>query len=86
MDIKEVSKKLCIEDSIITYGNDMAKIDINKINNDNNGKLVLVTATNPTPYGEGKTTISIGLLDAICKLGYKGVASLREPCLGPVFG
>lgn len=85
MNIKDLSRKIGIEDKIISYGNMMAKIDIDS-NNDMKGKLVLVTATSPTPYGEGKTTISIGLNDALCKLGYNSIASLREPSLGPVFG
>lgn len=85
MDIINLSKKMNIEDKIISYGNMMAKIDIDDLNN-TKGKLVLVTATSPTPYGEGKTTISIGLNDALCKLGYSSIASLREPSLGPVFG
>lgn len=84
--IYEIAKKLNIEKEIEQYGNYKAKIDYSKINNKTKGKLILVTATSPTPYGEGKTTISIGLLDALCKLGKKATASLREPSLGPVFG
>ena len=50
------------------------------------GKLILVTAINPTPTGEGKTTISIGLTEALCKMGKKAISALREPSLGPCFG
>ncbi len=86
IDIKEVASKIGIQDKISTYGNSMAKIEYEKINSEKNGKLILVTATSPTPFGEGKTTVSIGLLDALCKLNKKAIASLREPSLGPVFG
>lgn len=88
LNIKDVSLKLGIkEDKLFVYGNNMAKIIMNddEIVN-NNSSFILVTAVNPTPYGEGKTTVSIGLSDAFCKLGYKSVAALREPSLGPVFG
>lgn len=72
-------------DNIDLYGKYKAKI--NSINqNDKKGKLILVTATNPTPYGEGKTTISIGLGDALNRIGKKTLITLREPSLGPVFG
>lgn len=83
--INEIASKLNISDKIECYGNYKAKIDYAKVTG-SLGKLVLVTATSPTPYGEGKTTVSIGLLDAMCKLGIKASASLREPSLGPVFG
>lgn len=66
------------------YGDYMSKIDIDYTNK--KGKLVLVTSINPTPYGEGKTTTVIGLVDSLNKLGYKSVGSLREPSMGPVFG
>ena len=83
--IKDVANKLNIkEDDLILYGNYMAKVNTNIDNKDS--KLVLVTAITPTKYGEGKTTISIGLNDALWKLGKKSVACLREPSLGPVFG
>ena len=83
--IKEVAKYLNIsEDNIELYGNYMAKVE--KADTNNNGKLILVTAINPTKYGEGKTTISIGLSDSLNKLGNKSVVCLREPSLGPVFG
>lgn len=85
--ILEIAKKLGIhEDAILTYGKEKAKVDFHKIKNNKKGKLVLVTAVSPTPYGEGKTTVSIGLDDALCKLGYNSVLALREPSLGPVFG
>jgi formate--tetrahydrofolate ligase len=87
--IKTIAKKYGILNKyLINYGDDKAKVDL-KIMNDlpnKNGKLVLVTSINPTPYGEGKTTVVIGLTDALNKLGYKAVAALREPSMGPVFG
>ena len=66
--IKIIGKKLGIEDNLILYGNDKAKIEYNKIKKDRTGKLILVTAINPTPYGEGKTTVSIGLVDGLNKI------------------
>lgn len=71
-------------ENIVFYSDDKAKINLKEGNI--KGKLVLVTSINPTPFGEGKTTISIGLTDALCKLGKRAVLSLREPSLGPVFG
>lgn len=70
------------------YGRDKAKIDLSLFEKvkKNQGKLVLVTAITPTPAGEGKTTTTIGLADALSKLGKKAVVALREPSLGPVFG
>ena len=89
-DIKKVGKKIGIGSRYLEcFGKSKAKInlDINKkLKNENNGKLILVTSTNPTPFGEGKTTMTIGIHDAMCKLGYKSLAVLREPSLGPVFG
>lgn len=86
-DIKDICKKLDIgEDLIDVYGKYKAKIKYDKITREEKGKLILVTAINPTPYGEGKTTISIGLLDGLCALGKKAIGVLREPSLGPVFG
>lgn len=73
------------DDEFICYGNDKAKI-LRKPSNTKQGKLILVTAINPTPYGEGKTTVTIGLNDAFSKLGFSSMATLREPSLGPVFG
>lgn len=88
--IKELASKIGIEEDFLEcYGNDKAKISLdilNRINTNDIGKLILVTSMNPTPYGEGKTTITIGLHDALCALGKKSVATLREPSLGPVFG
>lgn len=84
--IKEIAKTLGIEDFIIEYGLDKAKIKFDEIPQKKNGKLILVTSINPTPYGEGKTTVAIGLLDGLRKLGKNAVAVLREPSLGPVFG
>lgn len=84
--ILEVGSKLDLsQDDLILFGSDKAKI-IKEINANPNSKLILVTAINPTPYGEGKTTVSIGLHDALCSLGKKSLAVLREPSLGPVFG
>lgn len=86
LDIREIAKKLEIEDNIELYGRDKAKINFNEINSRKEGKLILVTSINPTPYGEGKTTVSIGLNDGLNKLGKSSIAVLREPSLGPVFG
>lgn len=86
-EIKDIAKKLNISDEALElYGKYKAKIDYTKIKNDKKGKLILVTAISPTPYGEGKTTVSIGLSDALCQLGKNSVLALREPSLGPVFG
>lgn len=83
--IKEVAQHLNIEKYLEYYGKYKAKINYDEIKGEK-GKLILVTATSPTPFGEGKTTVSIGLLDALCKKGINAIASLREPSLGPVFG
>ena len=72
------------DENIEMYGKYKAKI--NKKNKKGSGKLILVTSTNPTPYGEGKTTIVIGIHDAMRKLGFNSLATLRQPSLGPVFG
>lgn len=83
--IKEVAKKLDLgEDNLYLYGNDIAKIT--SFNSNKQGKLILVTSINPTPFGEGKSTVSVGLVDAFNKIGTKAVGCLREPSLGPVFG
>ena len=77
------------EEYIELYGNYKAKIDfklLKELQNKKDGKLVLVTAINPTPAGEGKTTTTIGLADGLRKIGKKSVVALREPSLGPVFG
>jgi formate--tetrahydrofolate ligase len=88
--IADIAKKLGIgEEYIETYGRYKAKIDykILKERKDTaNGKLILVTAINPTPAGEGKTTTTVGLGDALNALGKKAMIALREPSLGPVFG
>lgn len=82
--INDIVKKIGIND-LYCYGNYMGKINYEKYNG-NKGKLILVTSINPTPYGEGKTTISIGLNDALRRLGKNSIAVLREPSMGPVFG
>ena len=75
------------EDALELYGNYKAKININKLPKDKeDGKLILVTAITPTPAGEGKTTTSVGLHDALCEIGKESIVALREPSLGPVFG
>ncbi len=85
--IENIAKKINIPlDALEFYGSNKAKIDFKKIKSNKKGKLVLVTAISPTPYGEGKTTVSIGLDDALCKLGKKSILALREPSLGPVLG
>lgn len=88
--INEIAQKLGItEDYLEQYGKYKAKISLDyydKIKNNKEGKLILVTAINPTPLGEGKTTTSIGLADAFYKINKKAVLALREPSLGPVFG
>ena len=81
--IRDVALDLGVRD-IDVYGDYKAKI--NDFPLKKRGKLILITATSPTPYGEGKTTLSIGLNDALNSLGYKSVVCLREPSLGPVFG
>lgn len=84
-DIKNIADKIGIdEDHLILYGNDKAKVK--QIDAERKGKLVLVTAINPTPYGEGKTTVSIGLCDALKMLHQNAILALREPSMGPVFG
>lgn len=87
--ITEVAAKIGItEDYLEPYGKYKAKIDLSLLKNNGSadGKLVLVTAINPTPAGEGKTTTTIGLADAMNSIGKKTVVVLREPSLGPVFG
>ena len=86
IDIKDVASKIGLNESDIEkYGNDKAKINLKKYSN-KCGKLILVTSINPTPYGEGKTTLSIGINDALNRLNKKSIVVLREPSLGPVFG
>lgn len=88
--IRDVAEKLDIrEDELELYGKYKAKLSdelMERVRDNENGKLVLVTAINPTPAGEGKTTTSIGLGEAFGKLGKKAVIALREPSLGPCFG
>ena len=88
--IMEVAKKAGIpEESVELYGNYKAKLThelFETVKDKKNGKLVLVTATNPTPAGEGKTTITVGLGQALCKLGQNAIIALREPSLGPCMG
>ena len=90
LNIAEVAAKVGIEaDDLEMYGKYKAKIAdevFEKTADRPDGKLILVTAINPTPAGEGKTTISIGLTEGLCKLGKNAVAALREPSLGPCFG
>ncbi|MDB8849115.1 formate--tetrahydrofolate ligase [Peptostreptococcus anaerobius] len=88
-DIRDIAKKINLsEDDIELYGKYKAKIDYNVLNRTKSrgGKLILTTAINPTPAGEGKTTTSIGVADALAKLGKSVIAALREPSMGPVFG
>lgn len=88
--IQEIAKKVGLnEDDLELYGKYKAKISleaINQLQSKDNGKLILVTAINPTPAGEGKTTTMIGLSQALNKLGKKSVVAMREPSLGPCFG
>ncbi|MCL1798002.1 MAG: formate--tetrahydrofolate ligase [Eggerthellaceae bacterium] len=87
--ITEIAEKLSLDSAYIEgYGTYKAKVDYNILNNNaaTDGKLILVTAINPTPAGEGKTTTTVGLADALAKLNKNVVVALREPSLGPVFG
>jgi formate--tetrahydrofolate ligase len=87
--IEEIAKKAGIDpDAIEPYGRYKAKLDLSiwKKNSGKRAKLVLVTAISPTPAGEGKTTTTVGLADALQKLGKNAIVALREPSLGPVFG
>jgi len=88
--IKDIAKDAGVDEKYLEqYGNYKAKVDYNLIKDKENvkdGKLILVTAINPTPAGEGKTTTTVGLSDALKKIGKKVVVALREPSLGPVFG
>ncbi|MBQ9624722.1 MAG: formate--tetrahydrofolate ligase [Clostridia bacterium] len=86
-DIGEIAKTAQIpDDALIRYGNTMAKVNPNKLKSNKQGKLILVTAINPTPAGEGKTTTSVGLADGLSLIGKNVMLALREPSLGPVFG
>lgn len=87
--IKEIAKSLGIpEENLSLYGNYKAKINLQNLlpQTTHKGKLILVTAITPTPAGEGKTTTSVGLVDALNRIGKKAAIALREPSLGPVFG
>ena len=88
--ITEIAAGLGISaDDLLPFGHDKAKIDYDFIQNLDgrpNGKLILVTAISPTPAGDGNTTMTVGLGDALCKLGKKSIICLREPSLGPCFG
>ena len=88
--ISEIAQSIGIsEDDLEPYGHYKAKLSenlFNKLSDKKDGKLILVTAINPTPAGEGKTTISVGLAEAMAKIGKNAVLALREPSLGPVFG
>ena len=88
--IKDIAADLGVnEDELVPYGHYKAKISqecIDRLSEKPDGKLILVTAINPTPAGEGKTTTSVGLAQGMYKLGKKAVLALREPSLGPVFG
>lgn len=88
--IREVAAQLGIqEDELELYGKYKAKLSdqlMEKVKGNQDGKLILVTAINPTPAGEGKTTTSVGLGEAFGRLGKKAVLALREPSLGPCFG
>ncbi len=88
--IEKIGEKIGLKnDDLEHYGKYKAKISweaINRLNNNKDGKLVLVTAISPTPAGEGKSTVSIGLSQAFNRIGKKSVVALREPSLGPVFG
>ena len=89
-DITEIAEMLGISpEEIDPYGHYKAKISddvLNRLKDKKDGKLILVTAVNPTPAGEGKTTVSIGLGEAMAKIGKNAICALREPSLGPVFG
>ena len=89
-DIRRIAEVAGVEEDYLEqYGRYKAKIDLKLLEdrqNDPDGKLILVTAINPTPAGEGKTTTTVGLADALRRLGKKSIVALREPSLGPVFG
>ncbi|MEA5134975.1 MAG: formate--tetrahydrofolate ligase [Candidatus Fimivivens sp.] len=89
-DIREIAKEAGVAEKYLElYGRSKAKVDyklLSDLEESPNGKLILVTAINPTPAGEGKTTTSVGLTDGLRHIGKKAVVALREPSLGPVFG
>ena len=86
--IKEVAKKLGIEEEeLIPFGHDKAKVSdqfIRSVKNNQNGKLILVTAVNPTPAGEGKTTTTVGLGDGLCALGKRAAICITRGFFGPL--
>ncbi|MFL2690273.1 MAG: formate--tetrahydrofolate ligase [Gammaproteobacteria bacterium] len=88
--IVEIADSISIKkENLIRFGEDKAKLShnlIKSVSNNENGKLILVTAISPTPAGEGKTTTSVGLVDGLCHIGKKAMICLREPSLGPCFG
>ncbi len=88
--IQEIGAKLDIpNDDLLPYGHDKAKVSqsfINSVQKNKDGKLILVTAINPTPAGEGKTTTTVGLGDGLCRIGKKAAICIREASLGPNFG
>ena len=87
--IREIAATAGVDEKYLEmYGNYKAKVDYKLLNETQaqDGKLILVTAITPTPAGEGKTTTSIGLAQALCRLGKNAIVTLREPSLGPVFG
>lgn len=88
--IAEIARKIGLsEDDIDLYGKYKCKLSLevfNKFSESKDGNLILVTAINPTPAGEGKSTVTVGLGQALCKLGKNAIIALREPSLGPVFG
>ena len=85
--ITDVAKNAGVpDDALIPYGKYKAKVDTSQLPDNPDGKLILVTAINPTPAGEGKTTTSVGLSDALHRIGKKTMLCLREPSLGPCFG
>ena len=89
LEIGDIAKKINISDKYLEcFGKYKAKVNLDIFNDldKKDGKLILVTSINPTPFGEGKTTMSIGIHDALRKLGFNSLAVLREPSLGPVFG
>ena len=85
--IEKIAKKIGLsKEELELYGKYKAKIILKNNKSNHKGKLILVTSINPTPYGEGKTTMSIGIHDALCRLKKRSIVALREPSLGPVFG
>lgn len=88
--ISEIAEKIGLDDdNLIHYGKYKAKVDLQSLNNDKpsrRGKLILTTAITPTPAGEGKTTVTIGLADALSRLDKRSICATREPSMGPVFG